>query len=311
MYAAFDGVPALTEVRFSITANRGCFGACSFCAIALHQGRTVTARSRASLVKEAASLVGLPGFKGYIHDLGGPTANFHRAACPKMESSGACLDRRCLTPEPCPNLRPDHGDYLLALRAIRALPGIKKVFIRSGLRFDYLMLDAKAEFFEELVEHHVSGQLKVAPEHVSDRVLALMGKPKRAIYEAFSKRFAELNRRLGKRQFLIPYFISSHPGAGLAEAIELAEYLRDSGFIPDQVQDFYPTPGTLATAMYWTGRDPLSGEEVYVARGERERAMQRALLHYRRVENRELVLEALRIAGREDLIGSGRGCLVR
>ena len=310
-YKPFGSVPALSEVSFSLASNRGCFGACSFCAIALHQGRTVTARTTASLLREAKTLIAHPDFKGYIHDVGGPTANFHRAACPKMEKAGACLDRRCLTPEPCPRLRPDHGEYLAALRALRALPGIKKVFVRSGIRFDYLMLDAESEFLPELVEHHVSGQLKVAPEHVNDRVLALMATPGRAVYEAFSRRYAELNRRSGKKQFMIPYFISSHPGSGLTEAVELAEYLRDTGFVPDQVQDFYPTPGSLATAMYHTGRDPLSGEEVHVARGDRERAMQRALLQYGKSENRELVREALALAGREDLIGSGPKCLVR
>jgi uncharacterized radical SAM protein YgiQ len=311
MYASFGAVPALEEVSFSIVSNRGCFGACSFCAIALHQGRTVTARTIPSLLREGRSLAASPGFKGYIHDLGGPTANFFRAACPKMERAGACLDRRCLTPEPCPGLRPDHGDYLAALRALRALPGIKKVFIRSGIRFDYLMLDAESEFLPELVEHHVSGQLKVAPEHVNERVLALMGKPRREVYSAFTRRYAELNREKGKSQFMVPYFISSHPGSGLPEAIELAEYLRDTGFVPDQVQDFYPTPGTLATVMYRTGRDPLTGEAVYVARGERERAMQRALLQYTKPVNRELVREALVLAGREDLIGPGPRCLIR
>jgi uncharacterized radical SAM protein YgiQ len=228
-----------------------------------------------------------------------------------MEKAGACLDRRCLTPEPCPGLRPDHAEYLAVLRSLRALPGVKKVFVRSGIRFDYLLLDAETELLPELVRHHVSGQLKVAPEHVNDRVLALMGKPRRAVYDAFTRRYAELNREFGMKQFIVPYFISAHPGAGLAEAVELAEYLRDTGFVPDQVQDFYPTPGTLATAMYHTGKDPLSGEEVYVARGERERALQRALLQYAKPENRELVREALVQAGRRDLIGSGKNCLVR
>ena len=311
IYKTFGSVPALSEVSFSLASNRGCFGACSFCAIALHQGRTVTARSAASLLREAEGLTKHPGFKGYIHDVGGPTANFHRTACPKMERAGACLDRRCLTPEPCPALRPDHAEYLGVLRSLRALPGVKKVFVRSGIRFDYLLLDAETELLPELVLHHVSGQLKVAPEHVNDRVLALMGKPRRAVYDAFMRRYAELNREYGLKQFIVPYFISAHPGAGLAEAVELAEYLRDTGFVPDQVQDFYPTPGTLATAMYHTGKDPLSGEEVYVARGERERALQRALLQYAKPENRELVREALVQAGRRDLIGSGENCLVR
>jgi uncharacterized radical SAM protein YgiQ len=310
MYDDRGGVPALSEVEFSIVSSRGCFGACSFCSLAFHQGRRVSARSKASILREAAVLIGRPGFKGYIHDLGGPTANFRIPACSKMERDGACPDRLCLAPEPCPNLRVDHREYLDILRALRSLPGVKKVFVRSGIRFDYLMLDSDESFFRELVEHHVSGQLKVAPEHVSDTVLALMGKPRRAAYEAFAERYAELNRELGKRQYLVPYFISAHPGAGLEEAIELAEFLRDSGFVPDQVQDFYPTPGTLSTAMYWTGTDPIGGGKVRVARGERERAMQRALLQFRKPENRDLVLEALRLAGREDLIGKEPGCLV-
>jgi len=306
-------VPAIAEIRFSLVANRGCFGACAFCAIALHQGRTVTSRTVPSLVREAKVLAAARGFKGYIHDLGGPTANFFRPACPKMEKAGACPDRRCLTPEPCPSARPDHSDWLAALRAVRAVPGIKKVFVRSGIRFDWLMLDATSgqEALAEIVAHHVSGQLKVAPEHISDRVLDLMGKPRRGIYEEFARSYAKLNRDAGLKQYLVPYFISSHPGAGLVEAIELAEFLRDSGFVPDQVQDFYPTPGTHATAIYRTGIDPLSGEKVHVARGDRERAMQRALLQFRKPENRELVREALRLAGRTDLIGRGPRCLVQ
>jgi len=311
MYDKFGGVPAIEEVRFSVVSSRGCFGGCSFCSIALHQGRAVRARSRASLVREAEALTRLPGFKGYIHDLGGPTANFRASACRKTDEKGACPDRLCLAPEPCASLRVDHSDYLEALRAVEAVSGVKKVFIRSGIRFDYLMLDRDESFLRELVLRHVSGQLKVAPEHVSDRVLRLMGKPGRAAYESFSTRYAQLNLDLGLRQYLIPYFISAHPGAGLPEAIELAEFLRDSGFVPDQVQDFYPTPGTLSTAMYWTGADPWTGESVYVARGERERAMQRALLQYKKPENRGLVLEALKLAGRADLIGAGSKCLVR
>jgi uncharacterized radical SAM protein YgiQ len=228
-----------------------------------------------------------------------------------MDKAGSCQDRRCLAPSACANLRPSHQDYISVLRALRAIPGVKKVFIRSGVRFDYLLADEDETFFRELLVHHVSGQLKVAPEHVSDKVLGLMGKPRREVYEAFSKRYAELNRELGQRQFLVPYFISAHPGSGLAEAIELAEYLRDSGFVPDQVQDFYPTPGTLSTAMYWTGLDPLTGEAVYVARGAHERALQRALLQYSKPENRDLVREALLTAGRRDLIGRGPACLVQ
>ena len=311
MYANEGGVPALSEVQFSLTSCRGCFGACSFCAISLHQGRRITSRSKASLLREARLLTGLPGWKGYIHDVGGPTANFRVPACAKMDRAGACTDRRCLAPEPCPNLRADESDYVEVLRALRALPGVKKVFIRSGIRFDYLMLDRDEAFFRELVAHHVSGQLKVAPEHVSDRVLDLMGKPRRAAYAAFAKRYAELNREAGLSQFLVPYYISAHPGSGLPEAIELAEALRDAGFVPDQVQDFYPTPGTLSTAMYWTGLDPLTGKTVHVATGAHERALQRALLQFNKPENRELVKEALLAAGRRDLIGSGPKCLVR
>jgi uncharacterized radical SAM protein YgiQ len=310
MYDAFGGVPALEEVRFSILSSRGCFGGCSFCSITLHQGRAISARSRDSLVREARALTRHPLFKGYIHDVGGPTANFRASACRKTDTEGACPDRRCLSPRPCPNLVVDHSDYLEALRAVESVPGVKKVFIRSGIRFDYLMLDRDDRFFRELVARHVSGQLKVAPEHVSDSVLRLMGKSGRAVYAEFARKYAALNRELGRKQYLIPYFISAHPGSGLAEAVELAEFIRDSGFAPDQIQDFYPTPGTLSTAMYWTGRDPLSGEAVYVARGERERAMQRALLHYSKPENRELVREALIRAGRRDLIGSGPKCLV-
>jgi uncharacterized radical SAM protein YgiQ len=311
MYDAAGGVPAISEVQFSLVANRGCFGACSFCAITLHQGRIVTARGKASLIREATALTRLPGFKGYIHDLGGPTANFRAPACPKMARAGACQDRSCLAPEPCPNLKAEHGEYLDILRSLRRLPGVKKVFIRSGIRFDYLMLDRDEGFFRELVAHHVSGQLKVAPEHVSDKVLDLMGKPRRASYEAFAKRYAELNRELGMRQFLVPYFISAHPGAGIGEAIELAEYLKETGFVPDQVQDFYPTPGSLSTAMYHTGLNPITGEALHVARGAHERALQRALLQFNKPENRELVREALLSAGRRDLIGRGPKCLIQ
>jgi len=311
MYDANGGVPALSEVKFSLVSNRGCFGGCSFCSLTLHQGRAIASRSRESLLREAATLTRLPDFKGYIHDLGGPTADFRASACAKTDERGACPDRLCLSPEGCPSLRVDHSDYLGILRALRALSGVKKVFVRSGLRFDYLMLEGDESFFRELVEHHVSGQLKVAPEHASDSVLRLMGKPERSIYEAFSKRYAELNRELGLKQYLVPYFISAHPGAGLPEAIELAQCLRDSGFAPDQVQDFYPTPGTLSTAMYWTGLDPATGEAVHVARGERERAMQRALLQYKKPGNRVLVREALIAADRRDLIGDGPRCLIR
>ncbi len=311
MYEAWGGVPALIEVQFSLLSSRGCFGACSFCALTFHQGRKVTSRSIGAIVAEARELAADPEFKGYIHDVGGPTANFRRSACEKMEKRGACLDRRCLAPEPCPNLEPSHVEYVRLLRELRALPGVKKVFVRSGVRFDYAMLDASDEFLRELVAHHISGQLKVAPEHVSDKVLALMGKPPRRAYDAFAERYAALNREAGLKQYLIPYFISAHPGSGLAEAVELAEYLRGAGFVPDQAQDFYPTPGTLATAMYWCEANPLDGSPVYVAKGAHERAMQRALLQFKAPGNAALVREALILAGRRDLIGSGPNCLVR
>jgi uncharacterized radical SAM protein YgiQ len=311
VYETHGGVPALAEVKFSITSSRGCFGACAFCSLAFHQGRIVSARSRASLTAEAVLLTSLPGFKGYIHDVGGPTANFRNPACDKQALGSSCVDRRCLVPDPCPALKVDHRDYLAVLRAIRAVPGVKKVFVRSGIRFDYVMADLDGTFLDELAAHHVSGQLKVAPEHVSDRVLQLMGKPPHHCYEAFARRWAATNHRLGLKQFLLPYFIASHPGATLDDAIMLAEYLRDTGFVPDQVQDFYPTPGTLATAMYHTCTDPLTGAMVHVAKDAGERAMQRALLQFNRPENRDLVLRALRATGRTDLIGSGPHCLVR
>ena len=311
MYDAFGGVPALAEVKFSLLSSRGCFGGCSFCSITLHQGKAVSSRGSESLLREAALLTQTPGFKGYIHDLGGPTADFRASACRKTDEAGACADKSCLSPEPCPSLRVDHREYLDILRSLRSLPGVKKIFIRSGIRFDYLVADRDESFFKELVEHHVSGQLKVAPEHVSDAVLRLMGKPGNAVFRRFAKRYAELNREAGLRHYLVPYYISAHPGSGLREAIELAEYLCGSGFVPDQVQDFYPTPGTLSTAMYWTGIDPVTGEAVYVARGERERAMQRALLQFNKPENRDLVREALGLAGRPDLIGEGPACLIR
>jgi len=309
-YDRYKGVPALAEVRFSISSSRGCYGACAFCALAFHQGRIVSGRSRESIVEEARELTRLPGFKGYIHDVGGPTANFRGPACRKQAKGSACVDRRCLAPEPCPSLEVDHRDYIGVLRAVRAVPGVKKAFVRSGVRFDYLMADKDHTFLRELAEHHVSGQLKVAPEHVSDRVLKLMGKPPRRVYDAFAAEWAAVNRELDLKQYLVPYFIASHPGSELSDAIELAEYLRDSGFVPDQVQDFYPTPGTLATAMYRTGLDPLTMEPVYVARGAKDRSYQRALLQYSKPENRSIVLEALRLAGRSDLIGRGPKCLV-
>jgi len=310
VYDQYGGIPALSEVKFSIASSRGCYGACAFCALAFHQGRIVSSRSKASIVAEAKALTHLPGFKGYIHDIGGPTANFRGPACKKQEGGSACVDRRCLTPDPCPSLEVSHRDYLDVLRAVQAVPGVTKAFVRSGIRFDYVMADKDGTFLRELAEHHVSGQLKVAPEHVSARVLALMGKPPHAVYDAFAKRWSAINTELNLKQYIVPYFIASHPGSELADAVELAEYLRDSGFVPDQVQDFYPTPGTLATAMYRSGLNPLTMEPVHVARGAKERSYQRALLQYNKPENRALVLEALRLAGRTDLIGRGPKCLV-
>ncbi|HOV95122.1 MAG TPA: YgiQ family radical SAM protein, partial [Spirochaetales bacterium] len=310
-YDAFGGVPALTEVKFSLTSSRGCFGACSFCALTFHQGRNISSRSRAAILQEARELTLLPDFKGYIHDVGGPTANFRVPACSKMATRGACMDRRCLSPEPCPNLKPDHRDYVELLRELRTVPGVKKVFVRSGVRFDYAMLDPDDTFLRELVQYHVSGQLKVAPEHVSANVLALMGKAPHQTFEAFSRKYAELNAEMGKRQYLVPYFISGHPGADLSAALELALYLKRTGFVPDQVQDFYPTPGTLATAMWWCGFNPLDGKPVYVAKGAHERALQRALLQFNKPQNAPLVREALQKLGRPDLIGTRPSCLIR
>ncbi|MDR1625196.1 MAG: YgiQ family radical SAM protein [Spirochaetia bacterium] len=308
---AEGGVPAIREVQFSLTSCRGCFGSCSFCALCFHQGRLVYSRSRESLVREARKLTADPAFKGHIHDVGGPTANFRAPACEKQLAKGACPDRECLFPRPCKNLRVDHSDYLAVLRELRALPGVKKVFVRSGIRFDYLMADSDESFFRELCGHHISGQLKVAPEHVSPKVLAAMGKPAREAYEKFEKKYASMNARLGKKQYLVPYFISSHPGCDLGAAIELAEYFRDRRLAPQQVQDFYPTPGTLASCMYHTGIDPRTGKKIFVPKSYREKAMQRALMQYRNPKNRALVLEALRLAGRGDLIGPGPKCLVR
>ena len=309
-YDALGGVPAIEEVQFSIAHTRGCFGSCAFCAITFLQGRIVTSRSHESVIEEAKALTKLPGFKGYIHDVGGPTANFRHAACAKQLKSGACAARQCLFPKPCPNLTVDHEDYIQLLREVRALPKVKKVFVRSGLRYDYIMADRSGVFLRELCAHHVSGQLKVAPEHVSPKVLQLMGKPGRDVYDAFCDRYARVNRELGKEQYLVPYLISSHPGSDLSAAIELAEYLRDIGYQPEQVQDFYPTPGTLATCMFYTGFDPRDGKPVFVPRTPHEKAMQRALLQFRRPANFPLVREALRLAHREDLIGTGPRCLV-
>jgi len=311
MYEKDGGVPAIEEVRFSLTSHRGCFGSCSFCAIHYHQGRIIQARSHGSLVEEARLLTTLPDFKGYIHDVGGPTANFRIPACDDQLVRGACRNRQCLFPAPCPKLRADHSDYLELLGKLRALPGVKKVFIRSGIRFDYLMADKKTPFLEELCAHHVSGQLKVAPEHVSPGVLSVMGKPGCEVYGKFMEAYAEMNRKLGKKQYLVPYFISSHPGAELKDAVRLAEFLRDIRFQPEQVQDFIPTPGSLSTCIYYTGIDPFSGKKVHVPKDRNERKMQRALLQYREPKNRETVLRALDTAGRPDLVGEGPLCLVR
>ena len=310
-YAAEGGVPALEEVRFSLISSRGCFGGCSFCALTFHQGRIVQSRSHESLLQEATELTLLPDFKGYIHDVGGPTANFRHPACGKQLRSGTCTHRLCLVPEPCPNLKIDHEDYLTLLRKIRSLPRVKKVFVRSGIRYDYVLADPDLTFLRELCQFHVSGQLKVAPEHVTPRVLEAMGKPSFKVYRRFEEEYQRINQELKKEQYLVPYFISSHPGSDLAASIELAEYFRDHHFIPEQVQDFYPTPGTLSTCMYYTGIDPRSGKEIYVPRTAHEKALQRALLQYRDPKNHSLVVEALTKAGRTDLIGYGPKCLVR
>ena len=306
-----EGVPAIDEVKFSLVSSRGCFGACNFCALTFHQGRIVSSRSLRSLAEETRRMTLDPDFKGYIHDVGGPTANFRATACEKQPLLGACRRRRCLFPEPCEKLIADHSDYLRLLDELRQIPGVKKVFIRSGIRFDYALADKKTDFIEKLAQNHVSGQLKTAPEHVSARVLKLMGKPGNDVYEAFVKRFYEASRRAGKEQYIVPYLMSSHPGSSLASAVELAEYLRDNKLRPEQVQDFYPTPATVSTCMYHAGVNPLTGETVYVPRSAREKAMQRALIQYRLPQNRELVMEALKKAGREDLIGFGPKCLIR
>lgn len=313
VYDAAGGVPALSEVKFSLASSRGCFGECAFCALTFHQGRIVQARSRDSLLEEATCITEDPSFKGYIHDVGGPTANFVHPACAKQKDQGACRHKRCLAPEPCVQLEADHREYLELLRSLRELPGVKKVFVRSGIRYDYVLLDRESgdEFIEELARHHVSGQLRVAPEHVSDAVLRVMGKPPRRSYEEFSKKFRRASEEAGLEQYVLPYLMSSHPGCGLAEAVELAEYCRDLGFNPEQVQDFYPTPSTAATVMYATGVDPRTMEKVFVARCPHEKALQRALIQYRDPKNAKLVREALEKAGRKDLIGYGPLCLVR
>ena len=311
MYDKDGGVPALQEVEFSIASTRGCFGSCSFCAITFHQGRIIQSRSPESILREARLLTRLPNFKGYIHDVGGPTANFRQPACRKQLTQGACKGRQCLFPTPCKNLEVSHTELVDILRRLRALPGVKKVFIRSGLRYDYIMADKDSTFLRELCEHHISGQLKVAPEHVCPYVLDRMGKPRREVYDAFCRRYTQVNQRLGRKQYLIPYLMSSHPGSDLQAAVELACYLRDTGFYPEQVQDFYPTPGTLSTCMFYTGLDPRTMERVFVARSPEEKAMQRALMQFRAPQNQALVRKALRLAGREDLIGYDRECLVR
>ena len=310
-YESQGGVPAVSEIKFSLISSRGCFGGCSFCALTFHQGRIVQVRSHESLLAEAREMIKDPDFKGYIHDVGGPTANFRHPSCQKQLKTGVCQNRQCLYPEPCPNLDADHNDYRELLQKLRALPGVKKVFIRSGIRFDYLLAEGKKEFFKELVEHHVSGQLKVAPEHISDAVLCRMGKPKRSVYDKFVKQYYQLNTELEKEQYLVPYLMSSHPGSTLKEAVELAEYLRDLGYMPEQVQDFYPTPSTLSTVMYYTGVDPRDGKPVYVCRNPHEKAMQRALIQYRNPAVYDLVYEALQKAGRRDLIGYDKKCLIR
>lgn len=310
-YEAAGGVPAIEEVKFSLISNRGCFGNCNFCALAFHQGRVVSARSHNSIVNEAKKITWESDFKGYIHDVGGPTANFREAACAKQETKGACKDRQCLFPTPCKNLTISHRDYIILLRKLREIPKVKKVFIRSGIRYDYLIYDKDDTFFKELCMYHVSGQLKVAPEHVSPKVLEKMGKPNREVYDKFVKKYYEINKKLGKEQYLVPYLMSSHPGSDLKTAIELAEYLRDTGHMPEQVQDFYPTPGTLSTCMYYTEFDPRTMEKVYVPKTPHEKAMQRALMQYKSPQNYDLVIEALKKAHREDLIGFDKKCLVR
>ena len=306
-----QGVPAIAEVQFSLVSNRGCFGGCSFCALTFHQGRIVQTRSHESILAEAEAMTKRPDFKGYIHDVGGPTANFRHPACEKQLKHGVCPAKQCLFPSPCKNLRADHKDYVNLLRKLRSLPKVKKVFIRSGIRFDYLLADKDNAFLKELVEHHVSGQLKVAPEHVSDPVLKYMGKPRHAVYQSFCRRYERLNEKLGKKQYLVPYLMSSHPGCSLKEAVELAEYVRDLGYMPEQVQDFYPTPSTLSTVMYYTGLDPRTMEPVYVPTDPHEKAMQRALIQYRDPKNYALIHEALEKTGRTDLIGYDKHCLIR
>ena len=311
VYEQAGGIPAIREVKFSLVSCRGCFGGCSFCALTFHQGRIIQTRSHESLLAEAKRMTQDPDFKGYIHDVGGPTANFRKPSCTKQLTHGVCTNRQCLFPKPCPNLKADHKDYLSLLRKLRKIPGVKKVFIRSGIRYDYVMADPDDTFLRELCEYHVSGQLKVAPEHVSDRVLSRMGKPEFSIYQGFADRYKKMNEKLGKKQYLVPYLISSHPGSTLKDAIALAEAVRDMGYMPEQVQDFYPTPSTISTCMYYTGLDPRTMEDVAIIRNPHQKAMQRALIQYRDPANYDLVREALETAGRRDLIGYGPHCLIR
>lgn len=311
IYESKGGIPAISEIKFSLTSNRGCFGGCSFCALTFHQGRIIQTRSHESLIREAEQMTHDPDFKGYIHDVGGPTANFRHKSCAKQDRYGVCTNKQCLFPEPCRNLKVDHKDYIELLRKLEAIPGVKKVFIRSGIRFDYVMADSSDEFLKELCEKHISGQLRVAPEHVSDNVLKMMGKPKNSVYENFIARYQKVNARTGKKQFVVPYLMSSHPGSTLKEAVELAEYVRDIGYMPEQVQDFYPTPSTISTCMYYTGVDPRTMQPVYVPHNPHEKAMQKALMMYRKPENYDLVKEALIKAGRQDLIGFDKKCLIR
>ena len=310
IYEEAGGIPAISEIKFSLTSNRGCFGGCSFCALTFHQGRIIQTRSHESLIKEAERMTHDPDFKGYIHDVGGPTANFRHKSCAKQDKYGVCTNKQCLFPEPCRNLKVDHKDYVELLRKLEAVPGVRKVFIRSGIRFDYVMADSNDEFLKELCEKHISGQLRVAPEHVSDNVLRMMGKPQNSVYEKFIDRYKRVNAKTGKQQYVVPYLMSSHPGSTLKEAVELAEYVRDIGYMPEQVQDFYPTPSTISTCMYYTGVDPRTMKPVYVPHNPHEKAMQKALMMYRKPENYDLVKEALIKAGRQDLIGFDKKCLI-
>lgn len=310
-YEALGGVPAITELKFSLTSSRGCFGGCSFCALTFHQGRIVQTRSHESIVAEAALLTEDKDFKGYINDVGGPTANFRHSSCEKQLSKGVCQNKQCLYPKPCKNLTVSHKDYQILLHKLRTLPKVKKVFIRSGIRFDYMMADKDPSFMEDLCKYHVSGQLKVAPEHICDQVLKRMGKPENQVFESFLKAYEKTNQKLGMKQYVVPYLMSSHPGSTLKEAIKLAEYVRDLGYMPEQVQDFYPTPATISTCMYYTGLDPRTMEKVYVPKTQKEKEMQRALIQYRNPKNYDLVAEALHLAHREDLIGFDKKCLIR